>query len=170
MEYYCLMVKTGAEQSFKERAMSVFKDKFPNIKLFFFHRLLKSNKGEYFERPIFPGYVFLQIEELSTEFLMMLKRITDFYRILGNNENPTKIMGNALEELEIFIHNGEHWGISKVKILPGMKVQAISGPFCGLEGQVYKINRKKKQITIMSSLTQDGRKFDLMYEDAEIIE
>lgn len=89
------MVKTGAEQSFKERAMSVFKDKFPNIKLFFFHRLLKSNKGEYFERPIFPGYVFLQIEELSTEFLMMLKRITDFYRILGNNENPTKIMGNA---------------------------------------------------------------------------
>lgn len=170
MEYYCIMVKTGAEKSFKERATLATKELFPSVDFFFFQRTLRSNRGEYFERPIFPGYIFFQIEELTPEFFSILKAQKDFYRILRENGDPTKISGNAREELKLFIRNGEHWGVSKVKILEGMKVIAVSGPFVGLEGLVYKINRKKKQITCISSLAPDGKKFDLMYEDAEVQE
>lgn len=169
MEYYCIMVKTGEEQIFKERAFARLKGKFPNFELFFFRRTLRSNKGEYFERPLFPGYVFLSIEKLTSEFFLILKQIKGFCRILQDNSNPTEFTGTALEQLKLFIRNGEHWGVSKVKILPGMKIQAVSGPFEGLEGYVYKINRKKKQITIISSLTENAKYIDLMYEDAEEI-
>lgn len=170
MEYYCIMVKTGAEQSFKERAAVELKNDFPDIDFFFFKHTLKSNRGEYFEKPIFPGYIFLQIETLSVEFLSRLVKLKNFYRILRDNSDPTKITGESLNELKIFIHNGEHWGVSKVKVLPGMKVKAVSGPFMGLEGLVYKINRKKKVITIISSLTSDGKKIDLLYEDVGLTE
>lgn len=168
MEFYCIMVKTGAEDSFKERASLALKDDFPDAKLFFFKHTLRSNCGEYFERPVFPGYVFLEIEKLTADFFAIIKKQKDFYRILRDNTDPTKIAGESLEELKIFIHNGEKWGVSKVRVLPGMKVQAVSGPFMGLEGRVYKINRKKKVITIISSLTPDGKKIDLLYEDVGI--
>ena len=79
---------------------------------------------------------------------------------LGCNEMKPKI-------LKLFIKNGEHWGISKVLFIPGQKIKAISGPLVGLEGHIVAVNRKRKQITVQSSLTQDGKKFDLLYEDVE---
>ena len=39
MEYYCIMVRTGEEQSFKERALAALKDKFPDVQFFFFQRM-----------------------------------------------------------------------------------------------------------------------------------
>lgn len=45
---------------------------------FFFQRMLKTNKGECFERPLFPGYVFFQVEELTTEFFTALRHVKDF--------------------------------------------------------------------------------------------
>lgn len=83
--------------------------------------MLKTNKGECFERPLFPGYVFFQVEELTTEFFTALRHVKDFCRILRDNANPVKFTGTALEELKLFIHNGEHWGISQVQFLPGKK-------------------------------------------------
>ena len=31
-------------------------------------------------------------------------------------------------------------------------------------------DKKKKQITVISSLSPDGKKFDLLYQDAELID
>ena len=88
--------------------------------------------------------------------------------MLRDNQNPTQIQGQALEELKVFIRNGEHWGISKIQFLPGQKINAISGPLVGLEGNIIAVNKKKKQITVQSTLTNDGKKFDLLYEDVEL--
>lgn len=170
MEYYCIMVTTGKERIFKDCATKALQNLYPEAEVFFFERTLRSNRGEYFERPLFPGYVFLKIERLDTEVFNLLKKQEDFYRILYDNQKPTKISGEALRELEIFIRNGEHWGVSKVKILPGMKIQAVSGPFTGLEGLVYRINRKKKCITIITQLTGSVKYIDMVYEDVTTAE
>lgn len=95
--------------------------------------MMRSNKGEYFERPIFPGYVFLEIDKLTAEFFLIIRKVKDFFRILRDNANPIKFSGSALEELKLFIHNSEHWGISKLQFLPGQKIRVISGPLAGLE-------------------------------------
>ena len=40
----------------------------------------------------------------------------------------------------------------------------------GLEGNIYMVNKKRKRITITSSLSPDGKHFDLFYEDVEVLE
>lgn len=91
------MVNTGKEQAFKKNALAALKEKFPDIQFFFFQRMLKTNKGECFERPLFPGYVFFQVEELTTEFFTALRHVKDFCRILRDNANPVRFTGTALE-------------------------------------------------------------------------
>ncbi|MCI6257514.1 MAG: hypothetical protein MR694_00220 [Spirochaetia bacterium] len=57
-----------------------------------------------------------------------------------------------------------------MQFLPGKKIRVISGPLVGLEENIYKVNKKRKRITIESSLTSDGKRFDLFYEDVELVQ
>ncbi|MBP5403012.1 MAG: hypothetical protein J6Y36_07635 [Treponema sp.] len=164
MEYYCIMIQTGEEKAFREAAVKAV-----DAKVYSFERKLFTKRRGWFTAPLFPGYVFLEVESLLPLIVETLKKIKGFCRILRDNQNPVKITGHALEELEVFIKNGENWGISKVKFLPGQKIAAVSGPLKGLEGNIIAVNKKKKQITVQSSLTFDGKKFDLLYEDAEMV-
>ena len=169
MEYYCVMVRTGQEESFKKTALEELKPLWPELELYFFRRTLRTNQGKCFDAPLFPSYLFLGVNAFSAEFYQKLRHINDFCRILYSNPSPTVIQGKVLEELKLFISHGENWGISKVQFLPGKRVRAVSGPMVGLEGQIYKVNKKKKHITIISSLSPDGKKFDLLYDDVELV-
>ena len=163
MEYYCAMVLTGQEKSFKQAAAAAL----PQSRFYIFERRLHNRRRGWFEAPLFPGYIFFEVESLTPQFFESLRSINGFCRILYDNQHPTQINGQSLEELKLFIKNGEHWGISKVLFVPGQKIKAVSGPLVGLEGLIVAVNRKKKQITVQSSLTQDGKRFDLLYEDVE---
>ena len=157
------MVLTGQEKSFKQAAAAAL----PQSRFYIFERRLHNRRRGWFEAPLFPGYVFFEVDSLTPQFFESLRSINGFCRILYDNQHPTQINGQSLEELKLFIKNGEHWGISKVLFVPGQKIKAVSGPLVGLEGQIVAVNRKKKQITVQSSLTQDGKRFDLLYEDVE---
>ena len=169
MEYYCLMVKTGEEEKFKAAALEKLSLTEFDVEFYFFQRSLKTNQGKIFENPLFPGYVFFSTERLVPGLMLILKKVKGFIRLLIDNSNPIKIAGQQLEELRIFIRNGEHWGISKVEFLPGKNVRAISGPLVGLEGKIYKVNKKRGRVTIMTSLSPDGRKIDLAFESVQLI-
>lgn len=167
MEYYCVMVLTGGEKAFKDAAMEATKELFPETRVFFFERRLFTPRRGWFNGPVFPGYVFLEVEELSPEFYSVFKKVKGFCRILRDSQNPTQIKGNDLEELRLFIRNGDVWGVSRLKFLPGQRVKAISGPLMGLEGNILLVNRKRKQVTVQSSLTGMSMRFDLKFEEVE---
>ncbi len=170
MEWYCLMVKTGAEAEFKRQAQDVLEQHQVAGSLHFFQRRLKKGRGDFFDAPLFPGYLFLQVERLTAENFALLKRVRNFCRVLPSNSEPQFIRGPALDELRLFMRHGEYLGVSRVVFLPGKRIRAISGPMVGLEGNIYKVNKKKRRITVISSLSPDGKKFDLLYEDAELLE
>ena len=65
------------------------------------------------------------------------------------------------------MENGELWGVSTVRFLPGQKIKAVSGPLVGFEGNVVMVNKKRRQITVQSNVTGSPIKFDLKYEEAE---
>lgn len=169
MEYYCLMVMTGTEAAFKESATRTLAAQFPGSEVYFFQRRLRTGRGAYYDAPLFPGYVFLRTERLCPAVVERLKGERNFCRLLPRNAEPQEIRGRALDELRLFLGCGEHLGVSRVVFLPGRQVRAVSGPMVGLEGSIYKINKKKKRITVVSSLSPDGKKFDLLYEDAELV-
>lgn len=102
--------------------------------------------------------------------MQILKKIDGFIRILLDNINPIEILGTQLEELRFFIGNGEHWGISKVEFMPEKNIRVISGPLMGLEGKIYKVNKKRGRVTIITTLNPDGKKIDLAFECVQMIE
>ena len=167
MEYYCIMVLTGDEKNFKDRAIHELKELFPATQFYYFERKLHTKRRGWVLGSLFPGYLFFGVEDLSAEFFFKLRKIKGFCRILPDNQSPLSIQGSALEELKFLIQNGEVLGISKVQFLPGQNVKAISGPLKGYEGSVVMVNKKKKIITVRSLLTKDGKMFDLNYEEAE---
>ena len=167
MEYYCIMVLTGDEKNFKERAINELKELYPMTQFYYFERKLFTKRRGWFLGSLFPGYLFFCVDELTPEFLIKLRKIKGFCRILPDNTSPSKISGVALDELKFLIQNGEVLGLSKVQFIPGQNVKAISGPLKGYEGNVVMVNKKKKIITVRSLLTKDGKTFDLNYEEAE---
>lgn len=169
MDYYCVMVKTGEEEAFKNAAEKELTPSYPECKFYSFQRKLRTNQGKYFDVPLFPGYAFFSIDQLSPEFIEDIKKVKGFYKILYDNNNPVKLYGSALEEMQLFIRNGQQWGISKVQFLPGKKIRAVSGPLVGLEGKIIAVNKKKKRVTVQSTLLEDGKRFDLLYDDAEVV-
>ncbi len=170
MTYYCIMVLTGEEKKFIERAKEIFKDDFSGAKFYFFERKMHTKKRGWFLGALFPGYVFFGAEELTPEFFLKLRSVKGFCKILPDNQNPLKFMGTELEELEFLIQTGGVLGISKIQFMPEKKLKVISGPLKGYEGQIVSVNKKRKRITVRSFLTPDGKTFDLNFEEAELVE
>lgn len=167
MKYYCAMVLTGSEKAFKAEATSATRLLFPNSKFFFFERRLFTPKRGWFNGSIFPGYIFFEVEDLTPQFFEILKKVKGFCKVLHDNQNPQEIKGDDLKELELFLRNGELWGVSKLKFSQGQKVKIISGPLLGFEGNIIRVNRKRKQVTVLSNLTGFSMKFDLKFEEVE---
>ena len=167
MEYYCIMVLTGEEKSFKALATDSLKELFPSVRFYFFERKLFNARRGWFNAPLFPSYLFFSIDEMSADFFEKLRKIKGFCRILPDNQHPVQIKGSSLEELKLFMQNGELWGVSTVRFLPGQKIKAVSGPLVGFEGNVVMVNKKRRQITVQSNVTGSPIKFDLKYEEAE---
>jgi len=167
MEWYCLMVRNGCEAAFKERAATMLAQRGIEARLCFFQRTFCRREGEYVDAPLFPGYLFLQVERLSGELVAAIKDVEDFCHLLPADDHPEAIQGDALEDLKLFLGHGEYFGISRVAFLPGRRMRAVSGPMVGLEDSVYKVNKKKRRITVDTRLSPDGRTFDLLYEEAE---
>ena len=170
MKYYCAMVLTGEEKEFNKKMREAVCGKYPESEFWFFERKLYTPKRGWFLGAIFPGYIFFSVENLTPEFINILRTIPGFCKLLLDNKEPTQIQGNALEELKLFIRNGEEWGVSKVMFLPGQKVKAVSGPLVGLEGNIIHVNKKYKQITVQATVVNMSMQFDLKFEHAEKME
>lgn len=170
MEYYCIMINTGEENCFKNRALDKLKEMYPELQIYNFERDMYTEKRGWFKKALFPGYLFVGISQFCPVFLEDMKSIKGFHYFLRNNKDPIKLTGDSLEELKFLIAAGEVLGVSKVKFMPDKKIIAISGPFAGYQGKVVAVNRKKKRITVRSSLLDNSVTFDLKFEEADVQE
>jgi len=112
------MIFTGEEEKFKNKATEILKEKYPSVRFYYFQRKMYTERRGWFLGTLFSGYLFFQIEELTTDFFTELRAIKGFCRILRDNQNPTRITGSALEELKFLINNGEVLGVSKIRFFP----------------------------------------------------
>ena len=102
--------------------------------------------------------------------LKLIRQTGTFFHFLPRNTTPLSIRGPALQELQHYVDYGEYLDASQLLFLPERRIKALSGPLVGLEGSIYKVNKKKKQITLFSKLRPDGDRFDLIYEDVPLAE
>ncbi len=161
------MVFTGEENAFRQKLLDALLPEYPLTQCYSFERMLYTPKRGWFHGILFPGYVFIGLEELNPVILAKLKTIKGFCKLLQSNQSPTQIKGAALNELKFLMTTGGMLGVSTVEFLPDQTIKVVSGPLQGYEGNIVCVNKKRKQITVRSLLTEDGRTFDLKYEDVE---
>ena len=146
MNYYCIMVLTGEEKKFKERAQESYKNTYPDLHFYFFESDMYTKRRGWFKAPLFPSYLFFGIEELTSEFLYNLRSIKGFCRILRDNNNPLPITGKSLDELSFLMSYGEVLGISKIEFREGQQIRVISGPLKEFVAIIQEINLEKHKM------------------------
>jgi len=169
--YYALQVKTREEEKIMRLAQAMNPD-LP-MPLYFPQRDLKIRKGGSVRPsrlPIFPGYIFLELdsEEDVRRHGFALRKIEGFYRLLKSNREITPLQNRDLELVLHFIKKvGPVAGVSKVYFDEKSRIVVLHGPLSGLEGQIVKVDRRKKRAKIVLDLYDDNFSIDLAFDVIE---
>ncbi len=168
MYYYALQVKTGKEVQFLER---FHKDAiFSGIKdthVYFPRRTLYIRKKGIRKKSVaavFPGYVFLETEELSNDVYWFLRKIPGFYRFLPNSSTPRPLIERDIELLRHFLKFGEITVPSKAYFDENDRICILEGPLKGLEGKIIKVDKRKGRAKILLDMYSETFPIDLAFE------
>ena len=164
------MLKTGSEEKFKDAATEKLALQGDDSKLYFFKKKMRARRGSDFEEPLFPGYIFMETENLERSSVETLKKVDGFYHFLFDNAAPQKLRGNDLEYFSVFKKSGEMLGISKAKFDENQRIVIVEGTLKGLEGRIIRVNRRCKRVTVEIDMFGYDKKVDLCYADVDSLE
>jgi transcriptional antiterminator NusG len=117
---------------------------------------------------IFPGYIFAEIEDDEEGILThqwAFRRTDGFYRFLRSNQNICPLENRDLELVLHFIKKvGPVAGASRVYFNENDRIVVIDGPLMGLEGNIIKVDKRKRRAKIKLDLYEDSFTIDLAFE------
>lgn len=164
MDYYVLQVYTGEEERYMQLAEEEIGGR---ARLIWPRRQLHIRKRGVRRKvlaPLFPGYLFLEAEELRSPLIKALKRVSGFVRFLESTVNPKPLRGDDLELVRHFLGFGEIVKESKVTFDENSRIQVVEGPLQGLEGRIVKVDRRKGRAKVRLDLYKDSFLVDLGFE------
>ena len=170
MPYFVIHLKTRSEEEFISRAESMLDDR--EVRFIWLRRSLRIRKrGEWIETlaPIFPGYLFVEAQEISPELFLKVKRIPGFFRFLQSNENIVPISRDDKELLTYLLSFGQVVRKSVVYFDKNNKIRVVSGPLKQLEGQIIKVDRRKGRAKVRLDMFKHSFLIDFGFEALEKI-
>jgi len=110
----------------------------------------RGGKYEIAERPMFSGYLFLYWEGSDEKCIPMfeLKRIPGLTRILCYDDGSHALKGKDQDFARWLHMNGGFIRQSKVVYSEGQRIHICEGPLKGFDGNVIKVDRHHKRITL----------------------
>lgn len=88
--------------------------------------------------PLFPGYVFVQPHPHQFEDLRF---IPGSCGLICAGNTPARIPECDLESVRIMIRSGAELSVNE-ELVPGRRVEVLSGPFKGVQGEIARIKNK----------------------------
>jgi len=117
------------------------------------------------QKPLFPGYLFVNIAPVSLKFLDIVKTPGVCY-ILGSNGKPESIPEEEINSLKILL--SERREISRYPYLKkGDKVRIISGSLKGAVGILISEDQKKRRLVVSIELMRRSVSAQLYEEEVE---
>jgi transcriptional antiterminator NusG len=166
MDYYTIQVKTGDEEGFVKRFGVLYPEcglhiYFPKRKL----DIRKQGKTVRTERGIFPGYLFVETEDMP-KYYHLLRQTGGFFRFLPSNQNIKALKDKDLEIVLHFIRNvGGTADVSTAYFNENAQIVITHGPLMGLEGYIVKVDRRKKRARVKLNLYQNSFAIDFAFEE-----
>ncbi|MFP4637014.1 MAG: antiterminator LoaP [Spirochaetaceae bacterium] len=165
MQYYVIQVETRNEQKFVRLAGQRVSEEIPRI-VWPRRKLSIRRRGRTREElaPIFPGYVFVETEELSTEDYWELRRVPGFFRFLKSNRNVQPLSEADRRLLVHFLSFGEVVEKSKVTYGKDQRIEVLEGPLKGLEGRIVKVDKRKGRAKVKLDMYDESFLVDFGFE------
>ena len=168
VSYYAIQVKTRSEAKF----IRLFKALHPEIvyALHFPQRRIDIRRQGIIRQSVagvFPGYVFIEMGEEDDILLHQweFRRTGGFLRFLKSNQNICPLENRDLELVLHFIKKaGPVAGVSRVYFNENARIVVMDGPLMGLEGNIIKVDKRKKRAKIKLDLYDDTFMIDLAFE------
>lgn len=169
MDYYVVQVRAGNETAFKQNAgkKKIADTNDYNYSVIFPQRVLKIRKaGVVSEKlmPVFPGYVFIEMEKHDQVIFQKVRKLKGFFRFLPNNVEPQALSGRDLDILSHFMGFGCVAKISKAMFDENDRIQILEGPLMGLEGKIIKVDKRKGRAKIKLDMFSNSFSIDLGFE------
>ena len=170
MNYYAVQVKTGREPELLKKIHKCTGEERYNLQAYFPRRILyikKKGIRQKVDAPVFPGYIFLEIDDLSLSLYWQLRKIPNFYHFLPNNQNPLPLAGKDLSLLHHFLSFGEITAPSKVYFDENARICVVEGALQGLEGRIIKVDKRKQRAKVLLDMYTDSFPIDLAFDVIE---
>ena len=168
MPYFVIHIKTRSEKEFLERVELVFNE--GEAAFFWLRRSLRiRRRGDWIETlaPIFPGYLFMEAQEISPELFLKIKPVPGFYRFLQSNESIEPLNESDQKLLLHFLSFGQIVEKSTVYFDEGSRIRVLSGPLKELEGKIVKVDRRKGRAKIKLDMFENSFLIDFGFEALE---
>lgn len=162
MPWYCLFCKAGQEQNvirmLEEREAQPLAPLAVHVR--------PGEKGmERVRRRLLPGYVFFEQED-EPDWQGIL-RYSAVLKILHYRDETPELRGEDLEFVRWLRANEGLIDVSEV-VKVGSKIAFVSGPLVGMEGQVLKVNKGRRQVQI--NLGDEGNLFSTIWCSIEYVQ
>ena len=170
MDYFVVQILTGKEDIFLKFAANSFHDR--NLIFFWLRKEIYIKKAGIARKTIssiFPGYIFIEAESITYDDFRIIKRFPGFCRFLKNNQDIKPLPPEDRMLVYQLNSDGEIAGISKVYFNDEDKIKVVTGPMKGMEGQIIKVDKRKKRAKIKLKLYEDSFLIDFGFELIEHI-
>lgn len=171
MNYFAIQVKTKGEEKYLKLADYMLDvncgDEVPRPNFIWPRRkLLIRKQGRTKEQlaPVFPGYLFLETDEVPSEIYWTLRRVDGFFRFLKDNHHIEPLGGRDRELLLHFLSYGEIVEKSTVFFDENQRIRVLQGPMKGLEGRIIKVDKRKQRAKIKLDMYNESFSIDFGFE------
>ena len=170
MNYYAVQVMGAREEAFIQWMLHQQEEISADIRFFFPRRRLTIRRqGKHFQElyPVFPGYVFVEASEVGIPLYKQVRRAPYFCRFLPSNNNIQPLGAKDLAVLVPFIGNSDIAESSKVYFDDNDRIVVVSGPLSGMEGNIVKVDRRKKRAKVRLDFANEAFHLDLAFDVIE---
>lgn len=170
MKYYAVQVRTTREENYISALSSLLECRNQNERFIFPKRKLpirRAGKTTMELKPIFPGYIFIEAEDIDPQLYNAMRHVKGFFRFLPSNQSISALAGKDLVILKHFISFGNVIESSKVIFDENDRILVKSGPLNGLEGLIVKVDRRKKRAKIKLDFANESFLLDLAFDIIE---
>ena len=173
MNWYALQVYSGSELSVK-KAIENLKNEL-NLQDVIGEVIVpteevievKNGKKKFFERSIYPGYVFLEAE-LDTELWHKIQSLPKVGRFIGESKKPTPL---KKEDIELILEKAKTKSAPKPKVSfeEGEIVRINEGPFANFTGEVEDFDYEKGMLKLNVTIFGRSTPVEIHYTKVEKI-
>lgn len=167
MKYFAVQVRTNHEDVYIEQVNTKLEFRHDKQTFIFLKRKLsirKAGKNTIQILPVFPGYIFIEAEEIDPLLYNIAKHTPSFNRFLVNNKDIRALEGRDLTILTHFMNFGTVAETSKVWFDDNDRIVVSSGPLQGIEGCIIKVDKRKKRAKVKLDFANNNFTLDLAFE------